>query len=175
MLRKIRNGHRMSQVGWDSPQSWMENTEPGHAAKYNFKQDGCIMDQMLQGTLSPEEYEKAWNRMEKEGYVCVAVRDIYIGDHILVNGQDLMDVYIQQGNGYNEITNYETEMGSCIRLEPLPEVFRNLEKLTVTFDVRSSLEYWYMDLDGNGRIYYDSSQRESEAVSFELERSGRNE
>ena len=174
MLKNIRKSLRMSKVGWDSPQAWTEDPEPGYAAAYNFKQDGYLMDRMLKGTLSPEAYENAWDIMEEKGWVCVAVRDIYIGDHILINGQDLIDVYIQQGNTYNGITDYETEMGSCIRLEPIPEKFRNLEKLTVTFDVRSSLKYWYMDMDGNGRIYYDSSAQESKEVSFELERSKRN-
>lgn len=174
MLKNIRKSLRMSKVGWDSPQAWTEDPEPGYAAAYNFKQDGYLMDRMLKGTLSPEAYETAWDIMEEKGWVCVAVRDIYIGDHILINGQDLIDVYIQQGNSYNGITDYETELGSCIRLEPIPEVFRDLEKLTVTFDVRSPLKYWYMDMDGNGRIYYDSSAQESKEVSFELERSERN-
>lgn len=174
LLKNIRDGLRMSQVGWDAPQTWREDPEPGYAAAYNFKQDGYLMDRMLKATLSPEEYKKAWNVMEEKGWVCVAVRDIYIGDHVLINGQDLMDVYIQQGNVYNGITEYETELGSCLRLEPIPEQFQDLEKLTVTFDVRSMPKYWYLDMDGNGRIYYDSSKQESESVSFELERSVRN-
>lgn len=174
MLKNIRKSLRMSKVGWDSPRAWAEDPEPGYAAAYNFKQDGYLMDRMLKGTLSPEAYENAWDIMEEKGWVCVAVRDIYIGDHILINGQDLIDVYIQQGNTYNGITDYETELGSCIRLEPIPEVFRDQEKLTVTFDVRSPLKYWYMDMDGNGRIYYDSNAQESKEVSFELERSERN-
>lgn len=173
-LKAIRRGLRMSQIGWDSPETWTEDPEPGYAAGYHFKQDGYLMDRMLKGTLSPEAYEKAWEILEEKGWVCVAARDIYIGDHILINGQDLIDVYIQQGNTYNGITDYETELGSCIRLEPIPERFRDQEKLTVTFDVRSSLEYWYLDMDGNGRIYYDSGAQQSEEVSFELERSERN-
>ena len=175
LLREIRNGHRMSQVGWDSEQAWMEEQDPGYAAQYNFKQDGYLMDRMLKGTLSPDAYERAWDIMEDKGYVCIAVRDIYIGDHILINGKDLMDAYIQQDSSYNAITDYETELGSCIRLEPIPEEYREQERLTVTFDVRSTLQYWYLDMDGNGRIYYDSSKRESKEVSFGLERSERND
>lgn len=175
LLRKIRKGSRTSQVGWGYTDAWMEETVTENAIKYNFKQDGVIMDRMLKGILTPEQYDAAWKHIEANGYVCVIVHEAWIGDHIYINGQDLIDVYNQQENAYNGRTEYETEMGNCIRLDYLPDIFRNQEKLTISLNVRASGTYLYLDIDGNGRIYFDNSNMISEEVSFDLERSKPND
>ena len=75
---------------------------------------------------------------------------------------------------YSNRTEYTTEHGNCIRLEPLPEELKNLDTITVTVDVRSSIQYWYMDRNGEGRVYSDGSSVQSTPMSFELERSEKN-
>lgn len=174
LLKEIKQGHRVSQIGWGSEQPWMERAADGYAVQHNFREDGYLMDRMLKGALSEEDYEQAWKLMEQQGYVCIAVWDVYIGDHIQVNGHDTFEAYDPETNPYAGQTEYSAEQGVCLRLEPLPEEGRNQEKVTVTLKVKSSMEYWYLDMYGNGRVYFDSSNTKSEEVSFELERSERN-
>jgi len=171
LLRSIRKGVRCSSIGWDGPQPWFEEPATENAIKYDLSQDAFTMDRMLKSTLTDAEYEKAWNLMEENGYVCVAVRDVWVADHVLVNGVDTVEAYLSDGTSYSNRTEYTTEHGNCIRLEPLPEELKNLDTVTVTVDVRSSIQYWYMDRNGEGRVYSDGSSVESTPMSFELERS----
>lgn len=174
LLKKIKKSTRMSSIGWDAREPWMDENSEGYGVKYNFKQDGNSMDKMLKGTLSPEDYEKAWDILEEKGYVCVAIRDAYISDHFLINGYDPMDLYDPETNAYGSRTEYTQDMGTCLRLEPLPEDIWDLESVNVTLKINSTVEYWYLDMTGNGRVYYDSSTRESKEVTFEIERSEQN-
>lgn len=171
LLKQIKKSIRMSSIGWDSREPWMDDDSEGYGVKYNFKQDGYSMDKMMKGTLSPEDYEKAWDILEETGWVCVAIRDAYISDHVLINGYDPMDLYDPETNAYGSRTDYTEEMGTCLRLEPLPEDIKQLESVNVTLKINSAVEYWYLDMTGNGRVYYDSSTRESKEVTFEIERS----
>ena len=171
LLKKIKKGSRMSSIGWDASKPWMDESQEGYAAKYNFREDGYYMDKMMKGTLSPEEYEKAWNILEEKGWVCVAIRDAFISDHFLINGYDPMDLYDPETNAFGSRTEYTEKMGTCLRLEPLPQEIRDLDSLNVTLKINSAVQYWYLDMMGNGRVYYDSSTRESKEVTFEIERS----
>ena len=171
LLKKIKKSTRMSSIGWDSREPWMDDNSEGYGVKYNFTQDGYSMDRMMKGTLSPEDYEKAWDILEETGWVCVAIRDAYISDHVLINGYDPMDLYDPETNAYGSRTDYTEEMGTCLRLEPLPEDIKQLESVNVTLKINSAVQYWYLDMMGNGRVYYDSSTRESKEVTFEIERS----
>lgn len=175
LLNEVKKGVRASRIGWDGPQPWHEEPPTENAIRYDFTEDAFTMDRMLKSTLTDSEYQKVWNLMLENGFVCVAVRDAWIGDHVLVNGIDTIEHYLADGVSYSNRTDYITEHGNCIRLEPLPEEIKLLDHVTVTVDVRSSLEYWYMDMNGEGRIYYDGNTTESEPLSFVLERSEKNE
>lgn len=175
LLKKIKKSTRMSSIGWDTRKPWMDDDSEGYGVKYNFKQYGYSMDKMLKGTLSPEDYETAWDILEEKGYVCVAIRDAYISDHFLINGYDPMDLYDPETNAYGSRTEYTQEMGTCLRLEPLPQEIQELDSVNVTLKINSTVEYWYLDMTGNGRVYYDSSTQESKEVTFEIERSERND
>lgn len=174
LLKEIKKGVRVSGISWNEPQPWFDEPATENAIKYDFTQDAFTMDRMLKGTLTDAEYEKAWALLEENGYVCVAVRDVWVGDHVLVNGIDTIEDYLADGVSYSNRTDYVTEQGYCIRLDPLPEKIKAQDHVTVTVDVRSSLEYWYMDMNGEGRIYFDGSNTQSEPLSFELERSEKN-
>lgn len=171
LLKKIKKGNRMSSIGWDTREPWMDETTDGYAVKYNFKGDGYGMDKMMKGTLSPEEYEKAWDILEEKGWVCIATRDAYISDHFLINGYDPMNLYDPETNAFGSRTEYTEDMGTCLRLEPLPQEIRDQDSVNVTLKINSTVQYWYLDRMGNGRVYYDSSTRESKEVTFEIERS----
>ena len=142
LLKQIKKSTRMSSIGWDSREPWMDDDSEGYGVKYNFKQDGYSMDKMMKGTLSPEDYEKAWDILEETGWVCVAIRDAYISDHFLINGYDPMDLYDPETNAYGSRTDYTAEMGTCLRLEPLPEDIQQLESVNVPLKINSTVEYW---------------------------------
>jgi len=171
LLKQIKKGVRASRIAWDEPQPWFDEPPTENAIKYDLPEDAFTMDRMLKSTLSDAEYQKAWDMLKTQGYVCVAVRDIWLGDHIFVNGADTIEAYLADGVSYSDRTTYTTEQGTCIRLDPLPEDVRKMDTVTVAVDVRSSVQYWYMDLNGEGRIYYDNSNTQTEQLSFELERS----
>lgn len=172
LLKEIKKGSRMSQI-WNDSYTFCEESATENAIKYDLLQDAFQMDRLLKGTLSEEAYQKAWKLLEDQGYVCIAVREVWLGDHILINGRDIVEDYLAE-NAYADRTDYTSELGNCIRLEPLPEAVKTQETVTVALTIRSSVQYWYMDLKGNGRVYTDSDSVESNQVSFELERSEKN-
>lgn len=174
LLKEIKKGVRVSRLSWNEPQPWYGEPATENAIRHDLLQDAFQMDRMLKGTLSDSEYRKAWKLLEDQGYVCIAVRDVWLGDHVYINGHDTMEAYTADGVSYSNRTDYTTELGSCIRLEPLPDEIKELDNVTVAVDVRSSVQYWYMDLNGEGRIYHDNSNLLSEQLSFELERSEKN-
>ena len=170
LLAQIRKGHRSSQISWSGFDPGKKELNTKKAEQYNLTEDAFMIDRVMQGSLSEEEYEKAWDILEEKGWVCIAVRDVYIGDTILIDGHDLREEYNSETNAYSSRTEYESELGDCLRLEPLPEEVKSREKVTVTLTAKSNVQYWYLDMDGNGRWYFDSNSVESEQISFELER-----
>ncbi len=164
-MRKIKKGTSLSQVGWATPKDWMGEPVTENTKKYHLSQDAFVMEQMMKATLSEENYERAWQLLETQGWVCITTHNVYVGDHILVNGQEYYD---PDTNPDGVRTEYETEYGSCIRLESLPAETQDQEFITVTLPLNASLQYWYMDLEGNGWTCWES--RETEPISFVLER-----
>ncbi len=165
LMRKIKRGTKASDIGWGSAQEWQKADSIEKAKKYNLSESTFAMEKMMKGTLPEEEYEKAWQLLETQGWVCVVTQDAWIGDHILLNGHEYFDL---DTNPDGLRTDYVTEYGDCIRLEVLPEAVRNQDTITVTMKVKTGVQYWYMDLEGNGRVYYGSG--ETEEISFELNR-----
>ena len=169
LLFKIRKSNRGSAIAWDGFTTGEKELNTKKAEQYNLTADSFAIDRAMQSCLSEEEYEKAWTILEETGWVCIAVRDVYIGDTILIDGHDLREVY-NESNGYANRTEYESEAGNCLRLEPLPEDVKAKQKVTVTLTARSNVQYLYLDKQGSGRIYFDPDSVESEEISFELER-----
>ncbi len=135
------------------------------AEKYHLSASTYAVAEMMKENLPAEEYEKAWQLLEAQGWVCMVLQEAWIGDHILLNGQEHYD---PETNPDALRADYKTEYGDCIRLEVLPETVRNQEAVTITMRVMTGVQYWYMDLEGNGRVYYDSG--ETEEISFTLNR-----
>lgn len=135
------------------------------AEKYHLSASTYAVAEMMKENLPAEEYEKAWQLLEAQGWVCMVLQEAWIGDHILLNGQEHYD---PETNPDALRADYKTEYGDCIRLEVLPETVRNQETVTITMRVMTGVQYWYMDLEGNGRVYYDSG--ETEEISFTLNR-----
>lgn len=169
LLAKIRNGANITSISWSGHESWLSEPDTENSRAYNLLTDAAEMDRMFKGTLSETDYQKVWNLMDAQGYVCVAVRDASLGDHIMINGVDTVEAF-QKSNAYADRTEYTTEFGNCIRLEPLPEDICSQEQITITLNIFSSVTYWYMDLEGNGKFYYDISNRTTDQVSFVLDK-----
>lgn len=131
-----------------------------HAKQHDMRNyHNITMDHELKSILTTEQYEQFWNQMETKGYGCVVTQEVYIGDHKFVNGADMSEP--------QRITEYETDAGSCLRLEPLPTEGQNKETVTVDLKVKSSLIYWYMELDGYAYQLYKPNA--DQTVSFTLE------
>ncbi len=165
LLRKIKKGIELSRVGWSKSKDWQAEPVTKNAKKYHLGQDAFVMEQMMKSTLTEEAYDRAWNLLETQGWVCLATQDVYIGDHIFINGQDYYD---PETNPDGLIVEYETEYGDCLRIESLPAEARNQDSVTVTLKLKNSVQYWYMDLEGNGWIYH--GEQEPAEISFELKR-----
>ncbi len=108
----------------------------------------------LRRNLTPDQYKKVQKCMEKTGHCCVVSQNVFVGDHILVNGTDMMATYDVEQNAYAGITEGSTPAGEAIRLEPLPENAQNQQEVTVQLNIKSSLTYWYLDTDGHAYRYY---------------------
>lgn len=169
LMTNIKDGTKMTEISWQGDEPWLAVPATENAVRYHLPADAAEMDRMLKGTLSNENYQKAWDILLRHGYVCIAVRDAWIGDHLLINGVDTVEAYLES-NAYADRTEYTTELGYCIRLEPLPEDIRDKDHVTVTLNIKSSVSYWYLSLNGEGRIYYDDSSITTDPVSFEIER-----
>lgn len=138
----------------------MLNGRSDYAKQYDLRNENNIMmDNELKAMLSQEDYEKFWEQLVSTGSGCVVTQSIYIGDHKYVNGEDILDP--------NEMREYETDAGSCLRLEALPEVGRDKESVTVDLKLKSSTVYWYMELEGHAYKKYVPNQEQT--VSFTLE------
>ncbi len=169
-LKEIRRGPRVEEIGWGEPQAWMEHPYEITERTGELTQSAYIMDQMMQGSLSPENYEKAWQALDSQGYVCLAEQRVSIGDHIYINGFDHMggvDPNAVPENGLYGPMEYWTEQGKCLRLDNLPKDAQNQDAVTVTLKLNSGLAYWYMDKDGNAWWHYESGRQEE--ISFEVE------
>lgn len=131
-----------------------------YAKKYDLRNENNIMmDHELKAMLTGEAYEAFWNQLVSNGSCCVVMQSIYIGDHKYVNGEDILDP--------NEMREYETDAGSCLRLEALPEVGQDQQSVTVDLKLKSSTVYWYMELEGHAYMKYVPNQEQ--IVSFTLE------
>ena len=166
LLEEIKNGNAFSEISWEEEQDWASSPVSENARKYNLTGGAKAMDGMYQGALSPEAYEEAWRLLLENGYVCMVTYDAWIGDHILVNGADMMDTL--NPDNWTIRTEYETDEGDCIKLNPLPEAGQNQESVTVTLNIKSCKMYWYMDLEGNA--YYSAGDHETETMEFTLEK-----
>lgn len=171
LLQEIQNSTKITDIAWSGSECWLTTPATENASKHTLEADAAEMDRMLKGTLSETDYNKAWQWMNTQGYVCIAVRNAWLGDHILINGADTVEAYLES-NAYADRTEYTSELGNCIRLEPLPDDIRTQEQITVTLNVRSSVEYWYMDMNGEGRICHDVRSITSDQISFALKNAG---
>lgn len=161
-LMKARDD--FGSISWEQEQDWMSTPKTEYARKNNLSGSAADMDRMFKDMLSAEAYEEAWKTLLENGYVCVANYDLWVGDHILVNDVDMFETIGPENSTLR--TEYETEEGKCIKLNPLPEIAQNKDAVTVALNMRSCLMYWYMDLDGNA--YYGAGNHETEALEFVL-------
>ena len=118
----------------------------------------------LRHELTAEQYQKVTEYMEHTGHCCVAIRDVYVGDHIQVNGTDMMSTIDM--NGDTGRTDAATSAGEGIRLNPLPKSARNQDSVTVTLDIKTGLTYYYLDMEGHGFTYYGPSESETAEITI---------
>lgn len=120
-----------------------------YAKKHDLRKEyQIIMDLDMKNTLSPEQYEAFWKILEETGSCCVAIPSKpWIADHIYVNDTDCGEVLGPDCGNFR--TDYETDVGDCILLSPLPDAGLNQDSVEVELTLRSGWYYWYMELDGD--------------------------
>ena len=144
LMKQIRAfGHVDTAFIWEEP-----------AAAVPYSHYAGALAASLQHELTPDQYKKLEQCMEAYGYCCVVMRDAFVGDHIHVNGTDMMATYDMDVNAYAGITEGNTPAGEVIRLDPLPENAQDQEEVTVALNIKSGLIYYYLDTQGHGFTYY---------------------
>ena len=144
LMKEIRAfGHADTAFIWEEP-----------AAAIPYPRYAGALAASLQHELTESQYKKLQQCMETYGHCCVVIRDAFVGDHIHVNGTDMMATYDMEVNAYAGITEDNTPAGEAIRLDPLPENARNQEEVTVELNIKSGLIYYYLDTQGHGFTYY---------------------
>lgn len=141
-------------------------TLPEYVQEHSMKRDALAMEGELRKMLSPEAYEKMWQLLVQNGYVCVVTQELHLGDHVLVNGVDTITA-MADNPGAIGMTDIQTEAGTCLYLNPLPEAAQNHPSVTVELKVRSGFEYWYLELEGHAYRTYVPNQEQ--IVSFTLD------
>lgn len=148
------------EIGWMTQEEYetMLNDRTAYAKQYDLRKYWQIyMDQMLKEELPAEQYEKFWEILIETGSCCVAIpSEPWVGDQILVNHTDFGE-FIGPGLPGNFRTDYTTEVGSCIVLDPIPEITRDLNSIEVELSLKSGWYYWYMELDGDVYSHFESN------------------
>ncbi len=116
-----------------------------------------LLDWQLKELLSPEDYAAFWQQLEATGSATAMCYNVYIGDHIYVNGADMFELLNTPGRepGDSGILQEDTDKGSVIRLTALPEAARDKDSVTVELKVKCSAVYYYMELDGHAYDLYE--------------------
>ncbi len=157
-------GYDMSLMLPEPVVGYTPETEEFNKIKEEIQSYNSVAD--LRQLFSEDAYTKAQQIMEEAGYVCIVAYDVWVGDHIYVNGTDIGEVLSETVWSMRE--DYETEEGSCIRLNPLPEAGRDQDSVTVTLKIKSCQQYWYFDTEGNCLLFKTDDHQE-ELMDFVLE------
>lgn len=108
----------------------------------------------MQADLTEEEYARAIKELKENGHVGVVARDLYIGDHILVEGEDCLRPN-QEGILFGEeMTEYGRVISCDVFDEVLPEKFKDLDTLTLSLKIKGSDDYMYIDQETGGMTSY---------------------
>ena len=123
-----------------------------------------VMADSLRHELTPEQYRQVEKYLEQTGHCCIVFRRVFVGDHIHVNGTDLMPTYNMDSNFYMGRQDNNTPSGQAIRLDSLPENARNQKDVTVELNMNSGLDYYYLDTEGHAWIYYAHTNEETASI-----------
>lgn len=157
----------ISQEEYDDTMS--RRTQRGAAAGLHY--DSAIwLDAFLKRELTGEEYDAFWRLLERDGAACVALRDVYIGEHMLVEGVDIAAMQTDVEAGTFVEAQTPGENGGTFSAD-LPEALQNLDELHVQLKVKGGTTYYYMTLDG--RAYTLHEQGEEQLVPFTIPNSAK--
>ena len=123
-------------------------------------------DSRMKEELSAEQYDKFWKILLEDGACCVVIpQKAFVADHIYINGNDCGEVLGPDCGSFR--SDYTTELGECILLNPIPESTRNLNTVDISIRLKSGWHYWYMELDGD--VYEKYVPNDAYDATFTLE------
>lgn len=167
--QKDDNLENMYALGYITEEAYKRTLESRteYAKEYGLdKYWQIIMDREMKETLSTEQYEQFWDILLETGVCCIAVpSDPWIADHIYVNDTDCGEVLGPDCGNFR--SDYTTDVGDCILLNPLPDAALDQDSVTVEISLRSGWYYWYMELDGD--VYEHFENNPPHPVAFTLE------
>lgn len=108
----------------------------------------------MQENLTEKEYARAIKELKASGHVGVVVRNLYIGDHILVEGEDCLRPNKEGILFGEEMTEYGNVISCDVLDEILPEKFKERDTLTLSLKVKGSDIYMYIDKKTGGMTSY---------------------
>ena len=144
-------------------------TERGAAAGLHHLSAICL-DAFLERELTGEEYEDLWQLLERDGAACVVLQDVYIGDHMLVEGVDIAAMQTDVEAGTFVEAQTPGGNGGAFSAE-LPEEQWDLDQVNVRLKVKGRPVYYYMTLDG--RAYALADQAEEQMADFTVPNSAK--
>lgn len=129
-------------------------TRTAYGKQFDLKKFHQIqMDLEMKNILTDEEYEHFWDVLSETGACCVATpTEPWVADHIYINEIDCGNVLGPDCWSYR--SDYSTEKGQCILLNPIPDGVTGLDTVDVELTLKSGWKYWYMELDGDVYTYY---------------------
>lgn len=157
----------ISQGEYDGDMS--ARTERGKAAGLHYE-SAIWLDAFLERELTGEEYDEFWQLLERDGAACVVLQDVYIGDHMLVDGVDIAAAGTDVVAGTFIEAQTPAENGGILSAD-LPELLQDLDQLQVQLKVKGGATYYYMTLDG--RAYALFEQGEEQLVPFTVPNSAK--
>ena len=149
--------------------SMAARTERGAAAGLHYE-SAIWLDRYMQEHLTGEQYEAFWQALERDGAVCVATQELYLGDHMLAEGMDIaaMSTDVDAGT----FVEAQAPDGDSGRLSAdLPAELQGLDELHIQLKVKGCPVYYYMQLDGRAYALYD--QAEEQLVPFTIPNSAK--
>lgn len=165
----IHDAYANSRLAEEAYEGYLNGEMTENAKQYNcLSESFIIMDNYFKHTLSEEDYDRMWQILLEKGYVCVITYSMHVGDHKYVNGVDMFETYNVETNAWAGMTEYSTEAGECLRLEPLPEAAQNQDSVTVDLKLKSGIQYNYLELGGRAVTYY-ALYEDDYIISFTLE------
>ena len=114
--------------------------------------------------VDAEDQQLIQKKLDADGCVGFSTYEFYIGDHVLVNGEDPGFFHTEPND--NDGIFYVDPYYTSVFGSELPETCKNLPSLEITFTVRCAVTHYWLDGDA---LTWMPGERTDYPISFTLE------